>query len=432
MNEYIYNVLFTVLELTAILLCYTQVLKVTLSKKRGPIIIVYVGMMLCSVINTYNEQIFSVTIITFIYGFAVIGFLSSKNVLITLLIYPCAYLIESIFGLLGTYVTATIMDIPQYDVANNKIFLIVMLAVTCSIFMAVCLYNIKTKRIKLFFGKRVYIVMTIGAVSFVLVISALQSIGPRYNIPYNQTNLLGVLILSVCVIFFGLFIWLSTARYKNELFQRENEKMSLYMTEQEKYVRLIVEKDEDMRKFRHDVKAHMWALSGYLENMQYEMAKDYICKMYKEHNDAQVAVFTGIVAVDAVIAEKMKEMQNKDVLLDWHSSLGCLGEKYDEYDICTLVVNLLSNAIEACEILPKYERIIKVQWSTVDGELYICQENKCYKNIEFDEYGNPITSKSDKKNHGYGTKNIRNVVEKYDGDLKYTLNEGVFRVEVIV
>ena len=27
---------------------------------------------------------------------------------------------------------------------------------------------------------------------------------------------------------------------------------------------------------------------------------------------------------------------------------------------------------------------------------------------------------------------IRNVVEKYDGDLKYTLNEGVFRVEVIV
>ena len=125
MNEYIYNVLFTVLELTAILLCYTQVLKVTLSKKRGPIIIVYVGMMLCSVINTYNEQIFSVTIITFIYGFTVIGFLSSKNVLITLLIYPCAYLIESIFGLLGTYVTATIMDIPQYDVANNKIFSIV-------------------------------------------------------------------------------------------------------------------------------------------------------------------------------------------------------------------------------------------------------------------------------------------------------------------
>ncbi|HSH34949.1 GHKL domain-containing protein, partial [Schnuerera sp.] len=49
-----------------------------------------------------------------------------------------------------------------------------------------------------------------------------------------------------------------------------------------------------------------------------------------------------------------------------------------------------------------------------------------------DEEGKLETTKKDSKNHGFGIKSIKGVVEKYDGILNYEYNEGKFILNIML
>ena len=105
------------------------------------------------------------------------------------------------------------------------------------------------------------------------------------------------MIVIACIVFFFLFIWLSKTIYKKNVYEKEKDMMNLHMIEQEKYIKLVVEKDMDMRKFRHDVKEHMSIVYKCMEDSAYEEGKEYIRKMYEVFSDSQVTRYIGINAV---------------------------------------------------------------------------------------------------------------------------------------
>ena len=43
-----------------------------------------------------------------------------------------------------------------------------------------------------------------------------------------------------------------------------------------------------------------------------------------------------------------------------------------------------------------------------------------------------LTTKEDKKNHGYGIKGIKYVVGKYGGHVSYKAEEGWFRLNILI
>ena len=46
--------------------------------------------------------------------------------------------------------------------------------------------------------------------------------------------------------------------------------------------------------------------------------------------------------------------------------------------------------------------------------------------------GRFLTSKKNKKEHGWGIQSMRHIVEKYDGDIKFEYEAGSFRVEITI
>lgn len=290
--------------------------------------------------------------------------------------------------------------------------------------------NVKTD--KLGFSKGVYVAVTIAAISFLFIMSAVQAIGTNYNVPYNQTNFLGFLWTIVCIVFFFLFIWLSKTIYKKNVYEKEKDMMNLYMIEQEKYIKLVVEKDMDMRRFRHDVKEHMSIVYKYMEDLAYEEGKDYIRKMYEVFSDSQVIRYTGINAVDAIISEKKRYMDEKGIVFNMKPSICKFPSRLEIYDMCTMFANIISNAIEACDILEADDKYIDMSVFIYEGKVFISESNKLKKALKFDEMGNPISTKEDKNKHGFGSKNIREVVEKYGGELRYHMDNEVFTIEIII
>ena len=94
--------------------------------------------------------------------------------------------------------------------------------------------------------------------------------------------------------------------------------------------------------------------------------------------------------------------------------------------------NIISNAIEACDILELNDRYIDMSVSIYEGKVLISESNKLANALKFDEMGNPISTKEDKNKHGFGSKNIRAVVEKYGGELRYHIENEVFEVEIVL
>ena len=62
------------------------------------------------------------------------------------------------------------------------------------------------------------------------------------------------------------------------------------------------------------------------------------------------------------------------------------------------------------------KRIINMRVEKKAQILHIHVDNYCKDEIQFQD-GMPVTSKSDKDFHGFGTKSIRHIAEKYDGEI---------------
>jgi sensor histidine kinase regulating citrate/malate metabolism len=62
---------------------------------------------------------------------------------------------------------------------------------------------------------------------------------------------------------------------------------------------------------------------------------------------------------------------------------------------------------------------------------YIYVENPVHKPVDLEILGNGSTKK-DFKNHGLGIHNLLRVVNKYNGDIKFINELGIFRVEILL
>lgn len=170
-------------------------------------------------------------------------------------------------------------------------------------------------------------------------------------------------------------------------------------------------------------------LKYYCESKQYEVLTDYLSNMTQESAVYDVTVYTQNSSVDAVIAPLALIAQEKNIEMEWK---GILPEqtKVALYDLCTIVSNLLKNAIEACEeIAEEKEKKIEIRVGSYNNQIYLSFRNTVEKNIMVEKQ-RLVTSKRDKDNHGIGSQNVKEAVQKYDGTIIYKCEDGWFEVKI--
>lgn len=104
----------------------------------------------------------------------------------------------------------------------------------------------------------------------------------------------------------------------------------------------------------------------------------------------------------------------------------------DSMELGSLVSNLLENAYEACLRLERSERrrFIDFKMTYRKGKL-ICQiKNSSRDDVSFDSSGLPASQKHGAG--GIGTRSARTSVERYGGQIRYSLADGVFTTRFIL
>ncbi len=101
----------------------------------------------------------------------------------------------------------------------------------------------------------------------------------------------------------------------------------------------------------------------------------------------------------------------------------------DALELSMVISNLMENAIQA---YGKQERdstpYLRFSCRSV-GRLLMEIENLCVEDVRLDENGYPIANE---EGHGVGSKSVIAFVKKYDGELLYKIEKGVFRVRILV
>lgn len=234
---------------------------------------------------------------------------------------------------------------------------------------------------------------------------------------------------TILMLFVGLVIWLSILVKKNIRYKKENKRINLYLEKQEQYIKNILEKENYAKGFRHDIKNHINMLSQYINNLDIGGAKKYILKINEITEYAKIESYTGIIPVDAVLSEIFRKMDD-NIKLRREGSISN-EQKLDSFDMCVLFTNIISNAIEACNKCTD-EKYIRVKIYQYHNVIKIYEENTYDGNIKIDKSGKLINSKADKNNHGLGSKNIKNIVEKYDGIVQIIFDERVFKLNITI
>ena len=160
-------------------------------------------------------------------------------------------------------------------------------------------------------------------------------------------------------------------------------------------------------------------------------SRDYLDKMEHEIKVYETQNKTGNRILDAVLTNKSMVCQKREIELKViieGQSLSFM----DDMDISALFGNMLDNAIESVSRQKEKEK--RLIWLYVSREkqfVRIRTENYCDEKIRF-RNGMPMTTKKDKRLHGYGMKSICATVEKYGGSTVACQRDNWFELKILI
>ncbi len=245
--------------------------------------------------------------------------------------------------------------------------------------------------------------------------------------PSREINILlgSMIVVDIAFCLSGIIILM--LHYRNVLRRNENlEKQSMLET-MVGYYEQVKENDQQVHRIKHDITEHVAMISNQLENNRIEEAKEYVNQILGKIEDVDYTVNVGNIFVSGIINRKKSQAKRLGIEFNARGSLPDT-LKVDNYDLCTIMSNLLNNAIEYYAQNDMTEKKIDV---------IVCMRGKtlCIEvsnTVAESDVDITKTSKADKSNHGYGLDNVRRTVMKYQGEISFHLQDNIFRVFIMV
>ncbi|HHV09328.1 MAG TPA: GHKL domain-containing protein [Clostridiales bacterium] len=224
------------------------------------------------------------------------------------------------------------------------------------------------------------------------------------------------------------YIWKSimSQRYKKESLMNA-ELLDL----REKYYKKLIENNREVRRFKHDFQAHMTCLRE-LSNMEkFDEIKEYLNRMGNDLGEVSNKFNVGNEIANIVLNGFYEEMVTN------HIELVCTGKfrgnvKISSHEICALFYNMMKNAIEACMQVNSDKRAIHLNIKSYYDSMVIEISNSVSEPVDIVMIGKGGTRKEDKKNHGYGMDNMKRIIQRYGGAIKYKNDRDRFVIEMVL
>ncbi|SCZ76366.1 GHKL domain-containing protein [Pseudobutyrivibrio xylanivorans] len=233
-------------------------------------------------------------------------------------------------------------------------------------------------------------------------------------------------MLGACVLLCILAFYLSVIKGRLDDAKRIAEENEFLLRMQSEQMDTVIKSEEKLHAFKHDLIAHLNALSGFAEEGDVSKVKDYCDNLLTDTASFARVAYTGNPALDGVLNQLKGMANDSDVDLDIRMTVP-KEKKISDYDLCIITFNIIKNAIEANRGGGKVE--IK-SWP-FNENLCIISSNTTTHSLEY-KNGVLLSTKREYKAPGYGMRNIQAVIDKYDGDFQIKMDGDLVKVEALV
>lgn len=218
------------------------------------------------------------------------------------------------------------------------------------------------------------------------------------------------------------------------IWQKRKEEGRFYQMKGEmleaRYQELLREQEEKAILV-HDMRNHMLAIRRMAEAGRLEEIVDYTEQIVKAFRQGQNRNWTNHELLNLILNMKFQEAERAQVKV-WCECDDMSGLLLTELELCAIFSNLLDNAIEANERCPEgVERKMDVVCRRHRELLEVTVANR-FRKEETREKKLHGTIKADKKGHGFGMRSIRNVIDRYGGDMNVRAEGELYTVVAYV
>lgn len=190
---------------------------------------------------------------------------------------------------------------------------------------------------------------------------------------------------------------------------------------------------ESLRKARHELKNHDAYMAALLKEGDYEALEEYFRAYETRNAEVLCYVASGNPAVDAIVNAKIALARSEGI--EVKSILAAPPVlPLAEGDLYRLLANMLDNAIEGASASGAEHPTVTIKLRPEGGYLFFIVANPCdARALRWSRAGLPLTTKKDDGDiHGFGTKVISEIAEKYRGKARFAVEDGVFVANVMV
>jgi hypothetical protein len=274
------------------------------------------------------------------------------------------------------------------------------------------------------FSNKIFLVMTPAAFVIILAISYMTYVEEELDYGRRRQITLTILLLAIVGICVAVIIVLHILQQR-EMLRRQVDLENKYNQQQKAYFDLMLKKEEETKRFRHDIVNHLICLQDYVKNRRYEAVETYLADILKEMNRIRETQYdVGNEVVNVLLNYYFIPIKNRCTL----SLDGYLGEwnQVSRMDLCTIFSNVFKNAAEAVEDGGN----IKITIVRKEKFAQIMIGNSFDRTIQMTQEGGLLTTKVDQENHGFGMENVHRAIQKNHGEFQYHVDENWFEVEI--
>lgn len=252
----------------------------------------------------------------------------------------------------------------------------------------------------------------------------------EYILAQNETQSFFIIDIAYVIISVGFYIELILIIYfmvMSDVHKANEQMANMYLNMQENYYDYLEKREEDTRKFRHDIRNHLTMIRLLYQEHNYTEIEKYLDELDIKITQLSRHIDVGNEIANALLNYYEDCMQKKSITLKVEGRIP-KSINISTYDFCTILSNLLDNSLKAP--LPDKDLEVKISFSFDANHYMISCSNPLKESAKKTNFFQ--TTKNDKKNHGFGLKNIEETILKYHGIMDISAEKEMFRIDLII
>ena len=234
-----------------------------------------------------------------------------------------------------------------------------------------------------------------------------------------------ICVIAVIAVCFYMTLFLSISRKDAEELRMEKQQKEYRL----QYAENVKQQYEEIHMIRHDMKHAYSVINTLLLDGKYDEAIKYVQGSSENITSAETIIDVGNDFVNAILNSKLSLAKTKGIEVLCGAAKNLDG--VEDEDMCTLLGNMLDNAIEACVLCESDKRLIEVNIASYSKQLVITVSNTAEWDV-LKNNRNLVSTKKQAESHGFGVESIRQIAKKYDGNARFYQENNVFNCKVLL